>query len=234
MVDGAIVVIDLVLGLEKFFLEKHPAEVTSLAFFEDRSLISGSVDGRVNLTELEKDPESDARKILKCQNCQDRRIPVAKVIASDYGIGAAVDIEGNCRFYDLIRLRKIAKISSLNQRESEAKFMANTCRWKLLPLVTFEVTGESFLAVTQMPDLPSASEEVQCEKGLLVDKKYSDVRENLKSLLQISYESPETPFYHQRGTLCIFRFEDVIFNLYPQMAQIRKKGMPSLKETFIR
>lgn len=73
---------------------------------------------------------------------------MAKVIASDYGIGAAVDIEGNCRFYDLIRLKKIAKISSLNQRESEAKFTANTCRWKQLPTVTFEVTGESFLAVT--------------------------------------------------------------------------------------
>ena len=102
------------LGVEKFFLEKHPAEVTSLAFFEDKSLISGSVDGRVNLTDLEIDSETDTRKILKCQNCQDRRIPVAKVISSDYGIGAAVDIEGNCRFYDLIRLRKMAKISSLN------------------------------------------------------------------------------------------------------------------------
>ena len=45
---------------------------------------------------------------------------------------------------------------------------------------------------------------------------------------------PETPFYHQKSTLCIFRFEDVIFNLYPNMAQIRKKGMPTMKETFIK
>lgn len=233
LVDGAVVVIDLVLGVEKFFLEKHPAEVTSLAFFEDKSLISGSVDGRVNLTDLEVDPETDSRKILKCQNCQDRRIPVAKVIASDFGIGAAVDIEGNCRFYDLIRLRKMAKVSSLNQRESEAKFASNPCRWKLLPQVAFEVTGESFLAVTQTPEL-SGPEDAISEKKILVDRKYCDVRENLKSAAQILYESPEVPFYHQKSTLCIFRFEDVIFNLYPQMAQVRKKGMPSIKETFIK
>jgi hypothetical protein len=57
----------------------------------------------------------------KCQNCQDRRIPIAKAFASsDYGIGAVVDIEGNCRFYDLIRFRKMAKVSSLNSRDSEA------------------------------------------------------------------------------------------------------------------
>lgn len=45
---------------------------------------------------------------------------------------------------------------------------------------------------------------------------------------------PEAPFYHQKSTLVIFRFEDVIFNLYPSMAQIRKRGMPSVKETFIK
>jgi hypothetical protein len=44
----------------------------------------------------------------------DRKIPVAKIIVSDFGIGAAVDIEGNCRFYDLVRLRKMCKVSSLN------------------------------------------------------------------------------------------------------------------------
>lgn len=43
--DGAIVVLDLVLGFEKFFLEKHPNEISSLAFYEDKLLISGSIDG---------------------------------------------------------------------------------------------------------------------------------------------------------------------------------------------
>ena len=117
MLDGAIVVLDLILGIEKMFLEKHPGEITSLAFWEDKTLISGSVDGRVNVSDLDTDFESTGaaeRKILRCQNCQDRRIPVARVLTSEFGIGAAVDIEGNCRFYDLVRLRKIAKISSLN------------------------------------------------------------------------------------------------------------------------
>jgi len=53
--DGAIVVIDLVLGMEKFFIEKHPAAVSSIAFYEDKVLISGSIDGRVNLCDLDSE-----------------------------------------------------------------------------------------------------------------------------------------------------------------------------------
>jgi hypothetical protein len=34
------------------------------------------------------------------------------VLSSDFGIGLAIDIEGNCRFYDLIRLKKLAKITA--------------------------------------------------------------------------------------------------------------------------
>jgi hypothetical protein len=48
-----VVVIDLVLGFEKFFLEKHPMEVSSLDFYEDKVVISGSVDGQVHLSDLE-------------------------------------------------------------------------------------------------------------------------------------------------------------------------------------
>lgn len=47
--------IDLALGLEKFFVEKHPAAVTSIAFYEEKVLISGSIDGKVNLCDLESD-----------------------------------------------------------------------------------------------------------------------------------------------------------------------------------
>jgi WD40 repeat protein len=61
-VDGAIIVLDLILGVERMFLEKHPAEITTLAFWEDKSLISGSIDGRVNVADL----ESDEKKILRC------------------------------------------------------------------------------------------------------------------------------------------------------------------------
>lgn len=55
LMDGGIVVIDLALGIEKYFLEKHPAAVTSIAFYEDKVLISGSIDGRVNLCDLDSE-----------------------------------------------------------------------------------------------------------------------------------------------------------------------------------
>ncbi len=136
--------IDLILGLERKFLEKHPAEVTSIAFCEDKVLISGSVDGRVNLYDLE-DESTENPRMNRCQNCQDRRIPVAKVLTSAYfGVGVAVDIEGNARFYDLFRFRKITKFSSYNQREvgGDTRFLSqiNKCKWRLTPNVTFEMT----------------------------------------------------------------------------------------------
>lgn len=53
LVDGAIIVLDLILGIEKMFLEKHPAEISALAFWEDKVLISGSIDGRVNICDLD-------------------------------------------------------------------------------------------------------------------------------------------------------------------------------------
>jgi WD40 repeat protein len=55
LIDGAIVVLDLALGLEKYFIEKHPAAVSSLAFFEEKVLMSGSIDGNVNLCDLESE-----------------------------------------------------------------------------------------------------------------------------------------------------------------------------------
>ena len=53
---------------------------------------------------------------------QDRKVPIAKVTtSSEYGIGMAVDIEGHCRFYDLIRFRKMAKLSSQPARIDDMK-----------------------------------------------------------------------------------------------------------------
>lgn len=53
MEDGAIIVIDLILGLEKHYLEMHPTKVTDISFYEDKVIISGSLDGRVHLSDLE-------------------------------------------------------------------------------------------------------------------------------------------------------------------------------------
>lgn len=46
-------------------MEKHPAAITAMEFYEDKVLVSGSVDGRVNLCDLDSDNQS---KIYKCQN----------------------------------------------------------------------------------------------------------------------------------------------------------------------
>lgn len=64
LIDGAIIIIDLILGIEKKFLEKHPGEISALAFWDDKVLISGSIDGRINLNDLED--ESDKSKINRC------------------------------------------------------------------------------------------------------------------------------------------------------------------------
>jgi hypothetical protein len=55
LIDGAIIIIDLVLGIEKFFIEKHPTAICALAFYEDRILVSGSICGRVNLCDLDSE-----------------------------------------------------------------------------------------------------------------------------------------------------------------------------------
>lgn len=60
----------------------------------------------------------------------------------------AVDIEGYCRFYDLIRLKKIGKVSSSNVRDEDARFNQKKCKWRLMPNVCMEVGADAFLSVT--------------------------------------------------------------------------------------
>jgi WD40 repeat protein len=62
----------LILGVEKHFLEKHPAAITSMSFFEDKALVSGSVDGRVNIADLEnldKKKAQSANSLLRFSKC---------------------------------------------------------------------------------------------------------------------------------------------------------------------
>ena len=191
----------------------------------------------------------------------DRKVPVAQVIASEFGIGAALDIEGNCRFYDLVRLRKICKISSIPH---QGKGTENT-KWRLLPNPTLATTPDSFLGIIQTeendhfnlddlnkPDADAVEEKkappkkgqavvideeeeepitMHSEKDMLVDGKYSDVRENLKSLSDIERHATESLFVLQKSSMNIFRFEDVIFSVYPHMAMHRKRGS-TIREVF--
>ena len=148
MVDGAIIVIDLQLGIEKFFVEKHPMAITAIEFYEDRVLISGSVDGRVNLCDLDSDNQS---RIYKCQNMQDRKIPIVKIVTSEYGIATVLDIEGNCRLYDMIRLRKLCKISCKATGQQGSRTTATT--WRMLPHTTLISVQDAFLGTIQTPEI---------------------------------------------------------------------------------
>ena len=60
---------------------------------------------------------------------------------------------------------------------------------------------------------------------------YSDAAEKLKSLEGISQEAPEKLFTLQKSSIYIYRFEDVIFGLFPHLAAFRKRGTSS-KEVF--
>ena len=64
---------------------------------------------------------------------QDRKIPIVKIATSEYGIATVLDIEGNCRLYDMIRLRKLCKISCKSTQQG-AKAAATS--WRMLPYAT--------------------------------------------------------------------------------------------------
>lgn len=58
----------------------------------------------------------------------------------------AVDIEGHCRFYDLYRFKKFAKINPLQARIDEYKVTTNTFRL-MGTNPCLEMSQDAFLAV---------------------------------------------------------------------------------------
>ena len=64
---------------------------------------------------------------------------------ADFGIGVAIDIEGNCRFYDLFRLRKLAKISA----KANVNLNQPGGMWRLMPEPVVVATPEAFLGIVQ-------------------------------------------------------------------------------------
>ena len=266
LVDGAIIIIDLILGIEKHFLEKHPAAITAMSFYNDKSLITGSVDGRVNISDLENMEKNKKKsnpvnlKFSKCQNCQDRKIPISRIeTSSDYAIGMVIDIEGNCRFYDLIRFKKMAKLRSnpqMDTKDGPSKFrmIQNSC---------LQMSQDAFLGVIQSTTIyrdyenvrtisvlsgePPADPKAKAGKGtaspvddaeevppepvphfsesmVLIDKKYSDEKDKITNIDDIMQNISEGDFYIQKSNLAIFRYEDVIFSIFPHLSQMKRKG----------
>ena len=76
---------------------------------------------------------------------------------------------------------------------------------------------------------PGEAEEVKVdmftqESEVLVEKMYSDDLTKLKSLDAIQEDLPEQNFYIQKSNLSIFRYEDVIFNLFPHLGGLKRRG----------
>lgn len=95
-----------------------------------------------------------------------------------------------------------------------------------------DAKGKAAQVVEQPP--PSEHDKLDCqsEKDLLVPGAYSDNRQNLKSLRDIVQQAPEKLFLVQKSSVVIFRYEDVLFTVYPHLAAHRKRGTNS-KEVFL-
>jgi len=59
-------------------------------------------------------------------------------VCSEFGVGMAIDIEGNTRFYDLLRFKKMAKISSGQVKLGEG--VSGPTKFRLMSNVCIEMT----------------------------------------------------------------------------------------------
>ena len=134
---------------------------------------------------------------------------------------------------------------------AKTKSVKGEITWRMFPDPVICTNSEALLGVIQgtdkveimrepteptgssaTPEITAAtSPEIITEADLLAAGQYSDVKENLRSLNQISQSSPETPFTLLKSTVGIYRFEDVIFSIYPHLAAHRRRGT-SAKEVF--
>lgn len=136
------------------------------------------------------------------------------MLASDFGIGIAVDLEGNCRFYDLIRLKKLAKISA----NANVGHNLQGGQWRLLPQPVLCTTSDAFFGLTQtdqvegieVPEPPQPPPQdpknpkpvetpepyvLSSQKDIVVNGKNSNNVETLKSLEQIQQSAPENNLF---------------------------------------
>ena len=75
----------------------------------------------------------------------DRKIPLARIETStDFAIGMAIDIEGNCRFYDLNRFKKMAKVSSKEMKELKL----GSAKFNVLLNQSLAMSADCFLVIT--------------------------------------------------------------------------------------
>ena len=66
-------------------------------------------------------------------------------VSQSYGIGMAVDIESNCRYYDMHRFVKFAKINATKAKIAEE--WVQSAKFKLLNSPCLEMLNDSFIGV---------------------------------------------------------------------------------------
>ena len=77
----------------------------------------------------------------------DRKVPISMCETStDFGIGMAIDIEGNCRFYDLIRFKKMAKISTTAMKSDDASL--GSAKFGMMMNQSHSMSADALLSLT--------------------------------------------------------------------------------------
>ena len=65
----------------------------------------------------------------------------------------------------------------------------------------------------------------------MVAGKFSDNKDKLMSIREIVQTAPDKLFVIQKSAVSLFRYEDVLFTIYPHLAAHRRRGTSS-KEVF--
>lgn len=71
-----------------------------------------------------------------------------------------------------------------------------------------------------------------CLEGeVLVDKRYSDDKAKLKSVQDIVYQDVKhnANYFTQRSLVSIYRYEDVIFSIFPHLAAQKRRGASTME-----
>jgi hypothetical protein len=163
MVNGGTIVYDLNIGIEKWVLECHGGPVTTISFYQDRSVITGSTFGSVYINSLEEQGDDETLKFNQ-SNCQDENIPIAKVLATEYGIGVALDVMGNVRLYDMIRHKKMAKLQDRKPKDDlslKLKDVEMTTAFRIFPRVCLDANNDQVILVDNSQEFAEPNEEDQ-------------------------------------------------------------------------
>jgi hypothetical protein len=97
----------------------------------------------------------------------DENIPIVKVLATDYGIGIALDIKGNVRLYDMIRYKKIAKVCDRKPKEDIALKLIDTemkSAFRIFPRVCMGANNDQIIIVDNTEEFAAPNEEDQPPK----------------------------------------------------------------------